>query len=139
MYVTKLSAAGVIVGSLLVNAGSLPANAETINGSTYRCGPATCSFYIARGTTKKVYEAIRPAINSGSTTAIIGAAGAACIPLGPVSVVVCTSAATVYGTSFTNSVRAAAQQDACLKVRHTIPGGPVVQISVDNSRKDCRN
>ncbi len=58
MYVTKLSAAGVIVGSLLVNAGSLPAFAgtTTIGGSTYRCGPATCSFYLARGTTKKLYS-----------------------------------------------------------------------------------
>lgn len=123
---------------------SMPAHARTVKtrGAVYHCGIVTCSLYISRSETRRLWNRLSPYANSGST-AIAAAAGIACSPAGGVGAAVCGGAAKTYGAFFLDKLRQAANARQCLRMRH-LPGsaplgvGTVNALYVDRSGY-CKN
>lgn len=110
----------------------------------YNCGIATCSVYLSRDVTKLLRQKLDPIKNNGPIV-LAGAAGAACaalaLPSGPGSIAAgayCGGAASVYGSSFVNTLKTAASRNECVRLR-TIRNTPtVVGMYNDHNGKFCK-
>ncbi|KAM3096359.1 hypothetical protein ACKFKG_11230 [Phormidesmis sp. 146-35] len=136
MKLNRVRTSTLIVGlALIFNATTTPALAARKLTETrsfvYTCGIATCSTYLKRGTTRRLWSKLSK-YKGASAGAIGGAAGIACAPIGGVGAAVCGAAGAVYGGLLMDKLEDAATSNKCLRFRHLV-GGAVQGIYVDQS------